>query len=457
MSYSKDEKDWLGRNRTGHFDDQGNKIGTSKDEKDWLGRERTAHFDGAGNKTGVSKEEKDWLGNEKTVHYDEKGNKSGASKVEKDWLGKDVLQHYDKDGNKTGQSKYEKDWLGRRIINHKSSSSSGNTAIAYLILFAIIVIVVLGTFSYPYILVDPQISPFKLNWLNNKNVWIFCALMWTLAISLILILKIAIGDKNGEKINNVLVETGLIATLVFLAALSPVMSFIIKAKFETDFLLYSIIASIILLVIFGIAFWKTSKAIHTLSTFGLSAALSIFYLKGVPSLAAESYAQNENTIIDTPSQMNSSNQGNNSTSSYVVDEESAKQLTPNGKSAEKKEEVSVPREGYVIGNLEIMKSDLSGEMYLPDAQELASEKGGGWHIPSINELKILYENRFEIGGFKSDRQNYNTSYISSDEGDGDGTYREIKVLDFSDGSIGWDFYCCKGPGGMIRLVRTIQQ
>jgi hypothetical protein len=132
-------------------------------------------------------------------------------------------------------------------------------------------------------------------------------------------------------------------------------------------------------------------------------------------------------------------------------------LSKNEGSTEKKEEFPATREGYVLGSLEVMKSDLNDEMYLPDAQELASKKGGGWRIPSMDELKILYENRFEIGAFKLDRQNYNTLYISSDEGDGSGSYREIKVLDFSNGNIGWDFYCCKGPGGNVRVVRSIKK
>ena len=123
---------------------------------------------------------------------------------------------------------------------------------------------------------------------------------------------------------------------------------------------------------------------------------------------------------------------------------------------EKLEESQKPKESlnYIIGNLEIMKKDLEGTMYLPDAEKIATDKGDGWRVPTIEELKLLYKNRYEIGGFNN-RNIDNTVYMSSTEAYGDGIYRDINVLNFFDGEIGYDFYA-KGPGQKVRLIRTIK-
>jgi hypothetical protein len=125
--------------------------------------------------------------------------------------------------------------------------------------------------------------------------------------------------------------------------------------------------------------------------------------------------------------------------------------------SEKIEESQKPKESlnYIIGNLEIMKKDLEGTMYLPDAEKIATDKGDGWRVPNIEELKLLYKNRFEIGGFNNDRNIDNTIYMSSTEAYGDGVYRDIFVLSFIDGEIGYDFYA-KGGGQKVRLIRTIK-
>ncbi len=124
---------------------------------------------------------------------------------------------------------------------------------------------------------------------------------------------------------------------------------------------------------------------------------------------------------------------------------------------EKFSESQKPKESlnYIIGNLEIMKKDLEGTMYLPDAEKIAKDKGDGWRVPTIEELKLLYINRYEIGGFNYNRNIDNTVYMSSTEAYGGGTYRDIKVLNFDDGEIGWDFYA-RGGGQKVRLIRTIK-
>jgi hypothetical protein len=92
---------------------------------------------------------------------------------------------------------------------------------------------------------------------------------------------------------------------------------------------------------------------------------------------------------------------------------------------------------------------------LPDAEKIAKDKGDGWRVPTIEELKLLYINRYEIGGFNYNRNIDNTVYMSSTEAYGGGTYRDIKVLNFDDGEIGWDFYA-RGGGQKVRLIRTIK-
>ena len=111
-----------------------------------------------------------------------------------------------------------------------------------------------------------------------------------------------------------------------------------------------------------------------------------------------------------------------------------------------------------IENLEVAQHDFPESMYLPDAKKIASDIGDGWRVPTIKELKLLYINRYKIGGFNTDKNNDITLYISSTEiyGSG-GTYREIKIIDFSDGTIGWDFWCCKGSGQKVRFVKTIKK
>ena len=58
----------------------------------------------------------------------------------------------------------------------------------------------------------------------------------------------------------------------------------------------------------------------------------------------------------------------------------------NGLAPEYSEEPEIQREGIVIDDLEVMKNDLEGELYLPDAQKIADNKGNGWRVPSLDEL-----------------------------------------------------------------------
>jgi len=317
MSYSKEDKDWLGRERTEHFDDSGNKIGTSKEGKDWLGRERTEHFDDYGNKIGTSKEGKDWLGRERTEHFDDSGNKIGTSKVEKDIFGIPIVQHYDNQGNKTKYTKSEKNWLGQTIFRHRSGGSGDGFSgiIAVIILITLIVVAILGTFSYPYKLIDSNISPYHLDWTSNENVWIFCLSIWICILTTIILLKKIFANRFSVlKLDEEFLSTIYILVLFF-STLSIIIQYVIKSKFSDNFLLISIISAIIISGINYLIFQKSKFKIYvTLSTIIIS-TIGIIYINSKNNIIISiinipnsnvSLPQNTNTnvIIDSETSLN---------------------------------------------------------------------------------------------------------------------------------------------------------
>ena len=75
-----------------------------------------------------------------------------------------------------------------------------------------------------------------------------------------------------------------------------------------------------------------------------------------------------------------------------------------------------------IGNIEIQNEDL-GEMRWEDAKETCENLGGGWRLPTKDELDLLYENKNKIGGFAL------SDYWSSTEVDNDNVW----LQNFTDG------------------------
>ena len=63
-----------------------------------------------------------------------------------------------------------------------------------------------------------------------------------------------------------------------------------------------------------------------------------------------------------------------------------------------------------IDNLEVAEKDFPNLMNWEDAQKECKSLGYGWHLPTEDELKILYKNKNKIGGFT------NSFYWSSSEG-----------------------------------------
>tara|TARA_R110001606_G_scaffold26570_3_gene85855 strand:+ start:64 stop:825 length:762 start_codon:yes stop_codon:yes gene_type:complete len=72
-----------------------------------------------------------------------------------------------------------------------------------------------------------------------------------------------------------------------------------------------------------------------------------------------------------------------------------------------------------IGNLEVMTEDLVdmtedlGDMTWDDAKKACADLGGGWRLPTKDELNVLYENKDKIGGFAYDYYWSSTEYGNS--------------------------------------------
>ena len=64
-------------------------------------------------------------------------------------------------------------------------------------------------------------------------------------------------------------------------------------------------------------------------------------------------------------------------------------------------------------NIEVMKTDLGGEMTWDEAKTAVDKLGSFWRLPSNAELQFMYDKRDEIGGFVKDE--CCSSYWSSTE------------------------------------------
>ena len=93
-----------------------------------------------------------------------------------------------------------------------------------------------------------------------------------------------------------------------------------------------------------------------------------------------------------------------------------------------------------IGYLEVMTEDL-GKMTWAGAKKACADLGGGWRLPAINELNVLYKNKDEIGGFAS------STYWSSTKDDNYSQWRQ----DFDDGN---QYGYSKHPYNYVRAVRA---
>lgn len=62
--------------------------------------------------------------------------------------------------------------------------------------------------------------------------------------------------------------------------------------------------------------------------------------------------------------------------------------------------VVVGCENNRIGNLEVVRIDGLEGLTFDEAQERCERLGNEWRLPTIEELELIYENRFDIDGIK---------------------------------------------------------
>ena len=98
----------------------------------------------------------------------------------------------------------------------------------------------------------------------------------------------------------------------------------------------------------------------------------------------------------------------------------------------------------IIGNLEVADYDFAEKMYWKEAKKTCAALGGGWRLPTKDELNILFENKDTIGSFSD---NY---YWSSTETKG---IYSAWIQFFNDG-VQFNSYV-KGFKYHVRAVRNL--
>jgi hypothetical protein len=103
-----------------------------------------------------------------------------------------------------------------------------------------------------------------------------------------------------------------------------------------------------------------------------------------------------------------------------------------------------------IGNLEIMTEDILVEPNTWRTLTKASlEIGGGWRLPTIDELSVLYTNRDLIGGF--DKYCYWSSTEFPNSADQDAVF--YIMFNAHNGEDGKQVGCLKTERAWVRHVR----
>ncbi len=118
--------DFLGEEYTQHYDDKGNRIGTTHTRADLFGETYLEHRDNKGNIAGDSRTYSDMFGDEYMRHRNRSSDFVGTSKSDNDFFDDAFVTHRDAKGSVTGRSTPRTDLLGARYISHdmKGSTSS---------------------------------------------------------------------------------------------------------------------------------------------------------------------------------------------------------------------------------------------------------------------------------------------------------------------------------------------
>jgi hypothetical protein len=96
-----------------------------------------------------------------------------------------------------------------------------------------------------------------------------------------------------------------------------------------------------------------------------------------------------------------------------------------------------------IGRLEVMTGDL-GRMNWKLAKTACKDLGDGWRLPTIDELKIIYNNKEKIGNFST------LDYWSSTEVDYYAEMLDAWSLNFRNGTASF------GEKNHINFVRAVR-
>jgi hypothetical protein len=100
-----------------------------------------------------------------------------------------------------------------------------------------------------------------------------------------------------------------------------------------------------------------------------------------------------------------------------------------------------------IGNIEIAEKDFPTTLTWEEAEKACSDLGEGWRLPTIEELKLIFENKNLINGI------HEGSYWSSSEGPmGGSSSIPMRGLSLKEGWEGFDF---KINRFSVRAVRDI--
>ena len=160
-------------------------------------------------------------------------------------------------------------------------------------------VAVLGTFSYPFKIIDPNISPFELDWTSNENVWIFCCSFWILVVLSLLNIK-KLFQKNTDNPPN---ESAKIKQTIILVLITTtllmVIQYFIKSRFEENYLLISI--SLNLLIVGALFFInKGSKfKFYLLCISLITSAISLIYINQKTNiLVSQNQVESQNISVN---------------------------------------------------------------------------------------------------------------------------------------------------------------
>ena len=80
------------------------------------------------------------------------------------------------------------------------------------------------------------------------------------------------------------------------------------------------------------------------------------------------------------------------------------------------EQIKIIGKPIRIGNIEVAQYDFPKTMSWYDADESCKGLGDGWRLPTKDELNFMYENKNEIGGFRSGDYYWSSSMSDGDHG-----------------------------------------